>query len=86
MAARHFMVLLTLLAAFAADYDLAMGEDFRRQKKLIATGWDHVDPQRLSENLEEMEKRPFDGVVIRVAGQKPDGQKVPLNWAFQDAR
>jgi hypothetical protein len=32
-----------------------------------------------------MEKRPFDGVVIRVAGQKPDGQSVPLNWAFLEA-
>jgi hypothetical protein len=84
LAVRQFLVLLTLLAVFAADSNPAKGENFRRQKQLIATGWDHVDPQRLSENLQEMEKRPFDGVVIRVMGQRPDGQNVPLNWAFQE--
>jgi hypothetical protein len=40
--ARHFLVLLTLPAAFAADSTPENGEDFQRQKKLITTGWDHV--------------------------------------------
>jgi hypothetical protein len=76
--------LIVLLPMSATLCQLSFGEDFRRQKKLIATGWDHVNPQRLSENLATMERRPFDGVVIRVSGAKPHGGTVPLNWAFQD--
>ncbi|MHC4405131.1 MAG: hypothetical protein ACYTG0_36255 [Planctomycetota bacterium] len=71
-----------LLAIGALLPGLAFAEDHRRPKKLIATGWDQPDPQRLSENVSEIEKRPFDGVVIRVAGRKPGGQQVPLNSAF----
>ncbi|NLS93898.1 MAG: hypothetical protein GXX96_17185 [Planctomycetaceae bacterium] len=64
----------------------ANAQDSQRPKKLIATGWDHVDPQRLAANLQDMEGRPFDGVVIRIAGQTPEGRSVPLQWAFQKDR
>ena len=47
----------------------ADGQDMRLRKKLIATGWDQADSKRLLENLAEMEKRPFDGVVIALVGK-----------------
>ncbi len=43
--------------------------DMRLRKKLIATGWDHPDCQRLLANSAKMEKRPCDGVVIEVTGR-----------------
>jgi len=85
MHTRQTAALLVLIMTVAWPSYRVRAQDYRRPKKLIATGWDHVDPQRLQDNLSEMEKRPFDGVVIRVAGQKPDGQSVPLNWAFLEA-
>jgi hypothetical protein len=55
--------------------------DARRPKLLIATGWDHPDAQRLRQNLGAMEKWPFDGTVIEIAGH--DGAKVRrLRGAF----
>lgn len=51
-------------------------------QKLIATGWDKPDSQRLLENLAEMEKQPFAGVVIEVTGKKPDGRPCGIRAAF----
>jgi len=76
------LVSLTMITAMLGS--LTCGEDRRRPKKLIATGWDHADPQRLAANLSEMEGRPFDGVVLRVTGCNPDGKHLQLNWAFLD--
>ncbi len=74
-------LVLTLAAATAVRADEA-----RRAKKLIATGWDHVDPARFLEHRVEMETRPFDGVVVSVTGRTPEGRAVPLNWAFLKGR
>jgi hypothetical protein len=60
--------------------------DMRLRKKLIATGWDHSDDQRLPANLAEMEKRPFDGVVIQATGQAAEGKPCPLCEAFSDQK
>ncbi len=57
--------------------------DMRRPKKLIATGWDHADSRRLRENLAEMEKRPFDGVVIQLVGRIDEKKQCPMVAAFQ---
>jgi len=79
--------LLCLLCVFTAvsgiTESLSPAQDMRRPKKLIATGWDKADTGRLRQNLAEMEKRPFDGVVLEVNGQDDDGKRVPLRWAFQ---
>jgi hypothetical protein len=56
--------------------------DARIRKKLIAAGWDHVDARRLRENLAEMEKRPFDGVVIEVTGEAAPGKPCAMRAAF----
>jgi len=38
------------------------------QKKLIEYGWDSQTPAFIAENVLEMEKRPFDGLIFRLAG------------------
>ena len=76
-------LLCLLLGVFLAVPAWVCAEDARRPKKLIATGWDHVDAARLRENLAEMESRPFDGVVVAVSGRTPEGKAVSLGWAFQ---
>lgn len=60
----------------------APAQDMRRPKKLIATGWDMPDTARLRENLEQMERRPFDGVVLEAVGRRDDGRPCRLRLAF----
>jgi hypothetical protein len=60
----------------------AAAQDARRPKKLIATGWDMPDTRRLRDNLEIMEQRPFDGVVLEAVGRKAAGKPCRLGWAF----
>jgi len=38
------------------------------QKKLIEYGWDSQTPAFIAEHIHEMEKRPFDGLIFRLAG------------------
>jgi hypothetical protein len=64
----------------------SQGEDVRRRKKLIATGWDNADTTRLRENLTEMEKRPFDGVVIEVTGQIDAKRRCHLPTTFSSEK
>jgi len=40
--------------------------------KLIETGWDHANPERMRQNLQVMEQTPFQGLVIQFSG--PGGQ------------
>src|SRR5438128_742215 len=37
------------------------------QKKLIEYGWDSQTPAFIAEHIREMEKRPFDGLIFRLA-------------------
>ena len=74
--------LLVVAAAAAA----APAADARRPKKLVQTGWDRPDTERLLANLAEIEKRPFDGVVIGALGRAEDGRRVHLHWAFLDQK
>ncbi|MFO8011986.1 MAG: hypothetical protein R6X20_01640 [Phycisphaerae bacterium] len=76
------MGLILALTAVAVAPARAAAPDARRPKKLIETGWDHPNTERLRANLEEMEERPFDGVVLRVEGTKPDGKPCPLHWMW----
>ena len=59
-------------------------KDMRRRKKLIATGWDKPDTVRLLENLEQMEKRPFDGVVIVCYGQIDENKRCYMRGTFKN--
>ena len=71
---------LTLLLATATVW--AAAPDMRLRKKLIATGWDHPDVERLVTHAAEMEKRPFDGVVLEVTGRTTEGKSCSLRTAF----
>ncbi|HUT33603.1 MAG TPA: hypothetical protein VNE39_09000 [Planctomycetota bacterium] len=73
---RQLLIVLAALAAAAA------AGDARRPKKLIQTGWDQPDTERLLANLAEMEKRPFDGVVVNVVGQADAKRRCSLRTAF----
>lgn len=47
-------------------------------KKLIEYGWDVPTPVFVKQNIKEMEKQPFDGIVIRLKG----GKKVFLHQPY----
>lgn len=72
---------LALLVALASSLH---AEDMRQRKKLIATGWDKPDSQRLLDHLTEIERQPFDGVVIEVTGKKPDGKPCSIRTTFHN--
>ena len=57
--------------------------DMRRPKKLIETGWDMTDNDTIGYLAADMEELPFDGVVVKVRGTKPGGQRIELRQAFQ---
>jgi len=54
------------------------------QKKFIEAGWDKPDTARLRANLSQMEKTPFDGVIIGVTGKDDAGKTVQARSAFSD--
>jgi len=60
----------------------AQTQDARRPKKLIATGWDHVDSERLLAHHVEMQKRPFDGVVVQIVGRSEGKRRWPMRRTF----
>ncbi|MEN6495997.1 MAG: hypothetical protein ABFD16_17075 [Thermoguttaceae bacterium] len=80
----HLFVVFAICAVGIASP--ADAQDMRQRKKLIATGWDKPDSQRLLENLAEMEKQPFDGVVIEVTGKKPDGKPCGIRATFSNQK
>ncbi len=85
----HFCCLLAVLALellLPTDSVRAEPPDMRMRKKLIATGWDHPDSQRLLANLAEMEKQPFDGVVIELTGHTDEGKSCPLSVTFSNQK
>jgi hypothetical protein len=75
------VVQMLLLAMLAADAD---GQDARRPKKLIATGWDQPDSQRLPDLVAEIDKRPFDGVVVQAVATNDKKQPISLGSAFSN--
>jgi len=57
--------------------------DMRRPKKLIAVGWDlFFDTAWLRAHRDDMEKPPFDGIVINVVGRREDKKPAELRLAF----
>jgi hypothetical protein len=78
-------ILLSLMTlALAASP--AQSADLRRPKKLIATGWDQADSDRLPGLVAEIDKRPFDGIVVEALGRNDEGKPVKLGWAFHSEK
>jgi len=71
------LVTLALLAAAC----LAAAAGAQTRKKLIEFGWDLPYPDDLRRNIREMEKRPFDGVVVRPRAAWNVFRKQPLDPA-----
>ena len=68
---------LALLAAVALCAPMAHAQQNNViHKKFIEAGWDKPDTARLRANLAEMEKTPFDGVIIGVTGKNDEGKTV----------
>ncbi len=58
-----------LLSAFLAVVALAgQGGGDPPAKKLVEYGWDRPEPAFVRDHVREMERRPFDGVVMRIPG------------------
>lgn len=55
------------------------------RKKLIETGWDQPNTAAFRKDLAEMEKQPFDGVVLGVDGKMDDGKGLNLRGVFSPA-
>ena len=75
-----------LLALLAILSSVSHAQDMRRRKKLIETGWDCPDGKALLANLAEMEKRPFDGVIIALTGRSDDKKPCDLRTTFVHAK
>ena len=70
------------LALLAAPPVGAQAPDARPPKRLIATGGDSPDTAQLRAHLAVMERRPFDGVVLRAVGRDDAGGPVDLARSF----
>ncbi len=79
-----FTLIALLVVPFPGARHSIAEESFHRQKKLIATGWEHADTKRLRENLTEMEKQPFHGIVVDVVGEKDATQQQRMRVAFSN--
>ena len=56
--------------------------DVRRPKKLIETGYDALDPQRLGQLLPQIQQRPFDGLALNLT--VPEAKKnAPFGAMFK---
>lgn len=75
-------LLLTFAAMFLAG-GVALAQPLP-QKKLIELGWDKPDTASLRKNLKEMEKSPFDGVIIGVTGKQENGDSVSVRNTFNN--
>ena len=65
MAAQTFLVLLLALLIAASPADAQLIHSLPH-KKIVEFGWDMPSPATLRDNIRTMEKRPFDGVTIRL--------------------
>jgi hypothetical protein len=72
------LILLAAVGCSLAD----SGSNLWPRKKLIETGWDEPTTERLKQNLAEMEKQPFDGVVVGAVGLTNEKRAVSLRAAF----
>src|SRR5689334_13583522 len=76
---RRHVVLAALLASAVGTLSAAppgQEKDSLKGKKLIEWGWDEPDTKFLRENVEKMERFPFDGLVFHATSGKGEN----LSW------
>ena len=79
MMGRNVVLLCVCVSLLTADLSADTGRTKRTfDKKLIQYGWGIPTPRFIRENIREMEKRPFDGLIFQLSG----GRKVltPSRW------
>ena len=50
------------------------------QKKIIEWGWDTTNASYIRDHIREIEKAPFDGLVLQWSKVKKDGKTVQFEW------
>lgn len=71
------LILLGVIVSVAAP-----AQSLWPRKKLIETGWDQPNTAALRAHLAEMEKQPFDGLVVGADGKDDAGKSVSLRAIF----
>ena len=66
MSKKHFLLSLTSLIILLFPVN-ALSQQ-RLKKKIVEYGWDVPYPDFVRDNIREMEKRPFDGIIFRTNG------------------
>lgn len=56
------------------------------RKKLIATGWDTPNAAQFRRGIKAMERFPFDGAVVRLAGLDVSGKSVSSRHSFSNSQ
>lgn len=81
-----FAILVAIPACAASETASAQPQlQVQFRKKLIEYGWDVPTPAEMAKNREAMEKRPFDGLIFRLAGGHNAFVTKPLDPAkFKD--
>jgi len=64
---RLFMIFTVIFICVTPFLEPAAGQP-RPRKKAIEYGWDVPYPDFVEQNIQEMEKRPFDGIIFRTKG------------------
>jgi hypothetical protein len=82
---KYFLKVVAVIVALTMGTSFAYGAPYSDiPKKLIEAGWDAPDTARLRANLEQMEKTPFDGVVLHVTGKNDAGKIIQAIDTFSN--
>jgi hypothetical protein len=75
------MLLLAVLGALSAlTAGWGLLPELTPERKLIEFGWDEPSTAFLRQHIREMERMPFDGVVLNARFTGTDGREQVLNW------
>ncbi|GAI48861.1 unnamed protein product, partial [marine sediment metagenome] len=66
MSKKHFLLSLSSLIILLFQVN-ALSQQ-RTKKKIVEYGWDVPYPDFMRDNIREMEKRPFEGIIFRTKG------------------
>ena len=68
MSKKNLLVSLFLLLIFGQLCPVYIAAQQRPRKKIVEYGWDVPYPDFVQQNIGEMEKRPFEGIIFRTKG------------------
>jgi hypothetical protein len=65
MSKKHSLLTFSLLITLSLPFPVNLFAQERLRKKVVEYGWDVPYPDFVQQNIREMEKRPFDGIIFR---------------------